>query len=420
MSCEPAIVRTSPAQRRDPAWVAPLCKRVEPKRLTGVSETKEGHVKAIVQNDYGSEDALTLADIDTPTAGDDQVLVRVHATSLHAGDWFVLSGVPYPARFAAGWPKPKNFIPGLSAAGVVEAVGATVSGLKPGDEVYGECQGACAEYALGSEKTLVPKPASLTFEQAAAIPTSALAALHELRDAAKLQPGQRVLINGASGGVGIYAVQIAKAMGAHVTGVCSSRSVEMVRALGADDVIDYTAEDFASGAQTYDLILDNVGNRPFSELRRALTPDGVFQPNSGREGLGGMIGGLIRSYFVRQQGRAYLSVPNREDLLKLSELVESGKLRTVIDRTYPLAETPEAIAYVGTGHAHGKVVIRSSPRARERSAALPPRDRLEGTAVLGERGVPCVRAPSPQAFASRRRQQRQTASPAATSVNGYP
>ncbi len=166
---------------------------------------------------------------------------------MHAGDWFLLRGVPYPARFAAGWPKPKNFVPGLSTAGVVEAVGAKVSGLKPGDEVYGECHGACAEYALGSEKTLVAKPASLTFEQAAAIPTSALAALHELRDAAKVQPGQRVLINGASGGVGIYAVQIAKAMGAHVTGVCSSRNVEMVRALGADDVIDYTAEDFANG-----------------------------------------------------------------------------------------------------------------------------------------------------------------------------
>jgi NADPH:quinone reductase-like Zn-dependent oxidoreductase len=321
-------------------------------------ELKEGPVKAIVQNAYGSVDALTLADIDMPTAGDDQVLVRVHATSLHAGDWFVLLGVPYPARFAAGWPKPKNFVPGLSTAGVVEAVGAKVSGLKPGDEVYGECQGACAEYALGSENTLVAKPAGLTFEQAAAFPTSALAALHELREAAKVQPGQRVLINGASGGVGIYAVQIAKAMGAHVTGVCSSRNVEMVRGLGAEDVIDYTVADFASGGQTYDLILDNVGDRPFSELRRALTPDGVLQPNSGRVSVGSMLGGMIRSFFVHQQGRMYLSLPNREDLLALSELVDSGKLRTVIDRTYPLAETPEALAYVGTGHASGKVVIR--------------------------------------------------------------
>ena len=229
-------------------------------------------MKAIVQNAYGSSDVLRLAEIDTPVVGDDDVLVRVHAVSLHAGDYFLLRGVPYPARFAAGWPKPKNFVPGLSAAGVVEAVGAKVKGLKKGEEVFGECHGACAEYARGTENTLVVKGANLTFEQAAAIPTSALAALHGLRDAAKVQPGQRVLINGASGGVGIYAVQIAKAMGARVTGVCSSGNVEMVRGLGADEVVDYTAEDFASGERTYDLILDNVGNRPFSELRRALAP----------------------------------------------------------------------------------------------------------------------------------------------------
>ncbi len=249
-------------------------------------------------------------------------------------------------------------MPGLSAAGVVEAVGAKVSGLKPGDEVFGECHGACAEYALGSEKTLVGKPASLTFEQAAALTTSALAALHGLRDAGKVQPGQRVLINGASGGVGTYAVQIAKDMGAHVTGVCGSSSVEMVRSLGADEVIDYTAEDFASGSQTYDLILDNVGNRPFSELRRALSVDGVVLPNSGTVSVGSMIGGMVRSFFVRQQGRMYLSMPNRDDLLVLSELVEAGKLKPVIDRVYTLAEMPEALGYVGAGHAHGKVVIR--------------------------------------------------------------
>jgi NADPH:quinone reductase-like Zn-dependent oxidoreductase len=315
-------------------------------------------VKAIVQNAYGSTDALRLTDIDVPVPGEEDVLVRVRAVSLHAGDWFLLRGVPYPARFASGWPKPKDFVPGLSAAGVVEAVGAKVSGLKPGDEVYGECHGACAEYALGSEKTLVGKPASLTFEEAAAIPTSALAALHGLRDAAEVQPGQRVLIVGASGGVGIYAVQIAKGLGANVTGVCSSGNLEMVRGLGADDVIDYTAEDFASGARTYDLILDNVGNRPFSELRRALSPDGVLLPNAGTASMGSMIGGMVRSFFVRQQGRMYLSMPNRDDLLALSELVEAGKLKTVIDRVYTLAETPEALAYVGTGHAHGKVVIR--------------------------------------------------------------
>ncbi len=315
-------------------------------------------MRAIVQNAYGSTDALSLADIDMPVPGAGEVLVRVCAVSLHAGDWFLLRGVPYPARFAVGWPKPKNFVPGLSAAGVVEAVGANVNGMKPGDEVYGECRGACAEYAVGTENTLVAKPASLTFEQAAAIPTSALAALQGLRDAAKVRPGQRVLINGASGGVGIYAVQIAKDMGARVTGVCSSSNVEMVRGLGADDVIDYTSRDFTDGVQTYDLILDNVRNRPFSEVRRALAPDGVLIPNSGTVGLGSMIGGMIRSIFVRQQGRMYLSMPNRPDLLALSELIDAEKLKPVIDRVYQLAETPEALAYVGKGHAHGKVVVR--------------------------------------------------------------
>jgi len=314
-------------------------------------------VKAIVQNAYGSADVFRLADIDMPVVGDDDILVRVHAISLHAGDVFLMRGVPYPARFAVGWPKPKDFVPGLSAAGVVEQTGTNVRRLKPGDEVFGECRGACAEYALGTEKTLVAKPTGLTFAQAAAIPTSALAALQGLRDAAKVRPGQRVLINGAAGGVGTYAVQIAKSMGAHVTGVCGSSSVEMVLGLGADEVIDYTAEDFASGERTYDLILDNVANRPFSELRRALTPEGRVLPNSGMAGVSGIIGGMIRSWFVRQQGRMYLSMPNRDDLLVLSELIDSGRLRPVIDRTYSLAQTPEAMAYMDTGHAHGKVVV---------------------------------------------------------------
>ena len=315
-------------------------------------------MKAIVQNAYGEADILKLTHIDVPVPGDDGVLVRVHAVSLHAGDVVLLRGVPYAARFASGWPRPKNFVPGLSVAGVVEKVGAKVTGLKPGDEVYGECHGALAEHALGTEKTLVPKPGSLTFEQAAAIPTSALAALHGLRDAAKVHPGQRVLINGASGGVGIYCVQIAKAMGANVTGVCSASGVEMVRKLGADDVIDYTAEDFADGSKTYDVILDNVGNRPFTELRRALTPDGVLIPNAGNAGVGAILAGMVESLFVRQLGSRYLSLPSRDDLLALSELIDSGKLMPVIDRTYDLAQTPEAMAYVSTRHAHGKVVVR--------------------------------------------------------------
>lgn len=315
-------------------------------------------VKAVVQNAYGSVDVLTLADIDVPVVDEDGVLVRVHAVSLHAGDYILLRGVPYPARFYAGWPKPrKNFVPGLSAAGVVEAVGAKVTTLKPGDEVYGECHGACAEYALGTENTLVAKPAGLTFEQAAAIPTSALTALHGLRDAASVQPGQRVLVNGASGGVGIYAVQIAKAMGARVTGVCSSSNAEMVRALGADDVIDYTTEDFTSSGQIYDLVFDNVGNHSFSQIRRAVAQGGAVIPNAGTASLGRIFGGMIRSLFARQKDRRFISFPNREDLLALSELIDSRKLTPIIDRTYPLAETPEALAYVGTGHAHGKVVV---------------------------------------------------------------
>jgi NADPH:quinone reductase-like Zn-dependent oxidoreductase len=316
-------------------------------------------VKAVVQHAYGSVEALSLADIDSPVVEEDGVLVGVHAVSLHAGDVIMLRGIPYPARFYAGWPKPrKNFVPGLSAAGVVETVGTKVTTLHRGDEVYGECHGACAEYALGTENTLVAKPEGLTFEQAAAIPTSALAALHGLRDFAKVQPGQRVLINGASGGVGIYAVQIAKAMGARVTGVCSSSSAEMVLKLGADSVIDYSTEDFTSSGQVYDLIWDNVGNHSFSEIRKAVAPNGAVIPNAGTVSLGRMLGGMIRSMFAHQKDLRFISFPNREDLLRLSELVDSGTLMPVIDRTYPLAETPEAMTYVGTGHAHGKVVIR--------------------------------------------------------------
>jgi NADPH:quinone reductase-like Zn-dependent oxidoreductase len=203
----------------------------------------------------------------------------------------------------------------------------------------------------------VLKPANLTFEKAAAVPTSALAALHGLRDAGKVQPGQKVLINGASGGVGTFAVQIAKAFGAEVTGVCSTRNVDMVRSIGADHVVDYTQEDFTQSGRRYDLILDNVANRSFSDLRRALTPQGVIIPNSGHSGLGYIINALVRSAFVRQQGRPYIAIPNHEDLVVLKELIESGKLTSVIDRTYPLSETPEAFRYLNEGHAQGKVII---------------------------------------------------------------
>jgi NADPH:quinone reductase-like Zn-dependent oxidoreductase len=314
-------------------------------------------VKAIVQNEYGSPDVLELKEIDKPVVKDDEVLVRVHAAALHAGDYFAMRGVPVGVRMTVGWPKPKNYVPGFDVAGHVEAVGKNVKQFQPGDEVFGACNRTCAEYVCAGEINFLPKPANLTLEQAAAVPTSAVAALQGLRDAGKVQPGQKVLINGASGGVGTFAVQIAKAFGAEVTGVCSTRNVDMVRSIGADHVIDYTQEDFTQSGQRYDLILDNVANRSFSDCRRALTPQGTLIPNSGHGGMGYVVKALVLSLFMRQQGRPYFAVPKREDLVVLKELIESGKVAPVIDRTYPLSETPEAFRYLDKGHARGKVVI---------------------------------------------------------------
>jgi len=320
-------------------------------------------MEAIVQNAYGDAAALSFTEIDKPLPDADGVLVRVHAVSLHAGDVVLLRGTPYLARFMVGWPKPRrNFVPGFSVAGVVEEVGANVTSLKPGDAVFGECKGALAQFALGTEKTLVAMPTRLTFAQAAAMPTSALTAQHALRDAAKVRPGQRVLINGASGGVGLYAVQIAKALGATVTAVCSSANLEMVRGLGADRVVDYTVEDFTNGSETYDLIFDTVGNHSFSQLRRVLAPTGVVVP-IGKASLGSMVAGTIRSLFTPQKDVRFVYTANREDLLSLADLIEAGKLTTVIDRTYRLEQTPEAITYVGSRHARGKVVILVTPDA---------------------------------------------------------
>ena len=314
-------------------------------------------MKVIVQNEYGSPDVFELKEIDKPVVKDDDVLVRVHAAALHAGDYFTMRGVPYVARMSAGWPKPKNYVPGYDVAGHVEAVGKNVTRFQPGDEVFGACNRTCAEYVCAGEDKFVLKPANLSLVQAAAVPTSAIAALRGLRDAGKVQPGQKVLINGASGGVGTFAVQIAKAFGAEVTGVCSTRNVDMVRSIGADHVIDYTQEDFTQSGQRYDLILDNVGNRSFSDCRRALTPQGTLIPNSGHAGIGYIIKAFVVSLFVRQQGRPFVAIPNNEDLVVLKGLIEAGKLTSVIDRTYPLSETPEAFRYLDKGHARGKVVI---------------------------------------------------------------
>ncbi len=321
-------------------------------------------MQAIVQERYGSPDVLVPRDIERPDIGDGEVLVRVRAASIHVGDVIVMRGSPYLMRLATGLRKPTHQVPGTDIAGIVEAVGKEVTGLRPGDPVFGWCMGAFAEYASASEDHLVLKPTNLTFDQAAAVGVSATTALQLLRDDGQLQPGQRVLINGASGGVGTFAVQIAKALGAEVTGVCSTRNVELVRAIGADHVIDYTKEDFRKGGPRYDLILDNVGDHSMSATRRALTADGKLLSNGGGHA-GGAVGRVIRlaivSTFVRQQGKPSVKVQNRADLQVLKTLVEAGKVLPVIDGAYPLRETPRAIGHVATGHARGTVVLAIDP-----------------------------------------------------------
>jgi NADPH:quinone reductase-like Zn-dependent oxidoreductase len=314
-------------------------------------------MKAIVQDRYGGPEALELAEIDRPPLGDRDALVRMHAASIHFGDQMIMRGKPKLFRPIYGFGKPRSRVPGLDIAGTVEAVGTGVTRFGPGEEVFGTCTGALAEYVGTLEDKLDRKPSNLTFEQAAAVPTSGLAALHGIRDAGKVQPGRKVLINGASGGVGTFAVQIAKVLGAEVTGVCSTGNVELVRALGADQVIDYTQEDFTQGGPRYDLILDNAGNHSLSALRRALAPTGRLIPNSGSAGLGTFITAFVSSPFLRQQGRPYLSVPKLKDLTFLKELIEAGKVTPAIDRTYPLSDAADAFRYLENGHARGKVVI---------------------------------------------------------------
>ncbi len=320
-------------------------------------------MKAIVQDEYGSPDVLELRDIDKPEIGDDEVLVRVHAAGVDRSVWHIMTGLPYLMRIGGyGLRAPKNPVPGMEVAGVVEAVGKYVTRLQPGDEVFGIGKGSYAEYARALEDKLAPKPANLTFEQAAVVAISGSAALQGLRDHGRVEPRQKALIIGASGGVGTFAVQIAKAFGAHVTGVCSTTKVDMVRSIGADHVIDYTREDFAEGEQRYDLILDIGGNSSLARLRRALTPEGTLVIVGG-EGGGRWFGGIDRqlrvmlSRFGGQKLRTFISTQNHEDMIVLKELIESGKLTPVIDRTYPLSEVPEAIRYLEAGHAQGKVVI---------------------------------------------------------------
>ena len=320
-------------------------------------------MKAMFQNEYGSPDELKLTNIDQPIAGDHEVLVRVHAAGLHVGDCFGVRGAPLLMRIATGLLKPKYGVPGFDVAGTVAAVGNKVTRFKPGDEVFGECIGSCAEYVSTGEGRLALKPANLTFAEAAVVATSALAALHALRDVAKIQPEQKILINGASGGVGTFAVQIAKSYGAEVTGVCGATNVDMVRSIGADHVIDYTQQDFTQDGRRYDFIFDNVENRSLSDCRRALKPNGTLILNSGTGAKGialliRLIKPLILSPFVHHNLRRYLSVPNHDDLVVLKELIEAGKVVPVIDQRYPLIEVPNAIRYLEAGHARGKVGVR--------------------------------------------------------------
>ena len=314
-------------------------------------------MKAVVQNDYGSTDVLQIKEIETPIVKENEVLVRIHAAALNAGDVFSMRGSPWLVRLMIGFPKPKDYILGWDMAGRVEVVGKAVTRFQPGDEVFSACNGALADYACVPEDELATKPTNLTFEQAAAVPTAALTALQGLRDAGKLRAGQKVLINGASGGVGTFAVQIAKAFGAQVTGVCSTDKVKLVRSLGADHVIDYTKTDFTKSRRAYDLILDNVANHTFSDLRRTLTPQGIIVPNSGHGGMGYVFKAALLSLFMRQHSSLFVANTNHEGLDTLKDLIEAEKVTPVIDRTYPLSDVIEAFRYLEQGHARGKVVI---------------------------------------------------------------
>jgi len=322
-------------------------------------------MKAIVYTTYGSPDVLQLKEVAKPTPQDNEVLVHVHAASVNAADWHLLRGTPFLARLVNGLQKPKNTKLGADVAGRVEAVGRNVTQFQVGDEVFGCIPlhelGSFAEYVRAHEDAVALKPARMTFEQAAAVPLAAFTALQGLRDKGQIKLGQKVLVNGASGGVGTAAVQIAKSFGTEVTGVCSTRNVDMVRSLGADHVIDYTQEDFTKNGQRYDLIFDAVGNRSVSDFKRALSPNGMCAV-AGFTTLPHLFQVLVLGAWVSRTGRKKIGLmetanPNKKDLLFIKELLEAGKVVPVIDRTYPLSEVPEAIRYLEEGHAQGKVII---------------------------------------------------------------
>jgi NADPH:quinone reductase-like Zn-dependent oxidoreductase len=320
-------------------------------------------MKAIVYEEYGPPDVLQLKEVEKPTPKDDEVLVKVHASSVNYNSLAFVRGEPFLARLWSGLLKPKYKIPGNDIAGRVETVGKTVKQFQPGDEVFGDISGCgwggFAEYVSVSEHALVLKPANISFEEAAAVPEAALVALQGLRDKGQIQPGQKVLINGASGGIGTFAVQIAKSFGAKVTGVCSTRNLEMVRSIGADYVIDYTQEDFTQNEQRYDLILATAGYRSIFDYKRALSPKGIYVSTGGS--LAQTFQAMLLGPFISMTGTkkmgALAAKSNKDDLVFIKELLEAGKVVPVIDRRYPLSEVAEALRYYGEGHARGKVVI---------------------------------------------------------------
>ena len=319
-------------------------------------------MKTIFRNSYGSTDVLALKEIDKPVPKDNELLVKVHAASVNPLDWHILRGEPFLVRLMGfGLLKPKHNILGADMAGRVEAVGKDVTQFKVGDEVFGSSMGGFAEYACIRESQVTAKPANITFEKAAAVPVAGLTALQALRDHGRIQDGQHVLINGASGGVGTFAVQIAKALGAHVTGVCSGKNVEMVRSIGAADVIDYTKEDYWSNGKQYDLIIDNAAFYSVSKPLRVLKPTGTYVGVGGSSSTFAVLQSILfNPLFAKMKGKrvvTFITNPNQADLIFMKELLESGKVVPVIEKSYSLAETPQAVRHVEGGHARGKVVI---------------------------------------------------------------
>jgi NADPH:quinone reductase-like Zn-dependent oxidoreductase len=319
-------------------------------------------MKAIVYYEYGSPAVLKIEDIEKPSPLDNKVLIKVRAACVNPLDWHFMRGTPFPVRIMLGLRKPKDRRLGVDVAGQVQAIGANVTQFKLGDEVFGSCRGAFAEFACATEMQLVIKPANITFEQAASVPVAAFTALQALRDKGQIQPGQKVLINGAAGGVGTFAVQIGKSFGANVTGVCSTSNVDLVRSIGADQVIDYTRDDFTKADERYHLFLDCIGNHPLLACARVLISNGKYVPVGGPSGrwirpLDRSIQGLLLSPFVSQSLDGILAKPNQQDLIILQQLMQDGKVTPIIDRSYKLSEVPEAIGYLEQGHARGKVVI---------------------------------------------------------------